>query len=87
MGNIQEETHRFAIKFHRDLRSKRLKYSQLDKIPGIGTKRKELLLKKFHSISAIRQAELSELERYLPKDAANAVFAYFHKTVEGEGPK
>ena len=87
VGNIQEETHRFAIKFHRELRSKRLKYSQLDKIPGIGAKRKELLLKKFRSVTAIRQAELYELERYLPKDAANAVFAYFHKTVEWEGSK
>ena len=83
VGNIQEETHRFAIKFHRELRSKRLRYSQLDEIPGIGGKRKELLLKKFRSITAIRQAELSQLEQYLPKNVAAAVYAHFHKEEEG----
>ncbi len=79
IGTIQEETHRFAITYHRLLRSKRLRYSQLDSIPGIGAKRKQLLLKQFKSISAISQVELSELERLLPKDAAGAVYAHFHE--------
>ena len=78
VGTIQEEVHRFAISYHRDLRSKRLRYSQLDQIPGVGPKRKELLLKSFHSIAAIRQATLPELERLLPKDAARAVYDHFH---------
>ena len=78
IGNIQEEVHRFAITYHRQKRSKRLRYSELDRIPGIGSKRKELLLKSFHSIAAIRQASLSELERLLPKNAASAVYQYFH---------
>ena len=79
VGNIQEETHRFAITFHRQLRSKRLRYSQLDGIPGIGPKRKQDLLRQFKSISAIAQADLLELERILPKDAAAAVYHHFHQ--------
>ena len=78
IGAVQEEVHRFAITYHRQLRSKRLRYSELDKIPGVGPKRKEQLLKSFHSISAIRQATLPELERLLPKDAAAAVYHHFH---------
>ena len=79
IGNIQEETHRFAITYHRQLRSKRLKYSALDNIPGIGPKRKQDLLKKFKSITAIRQATLPELEKLLPRDAANAVYRHFRE--------
>jgi excinuclease ABC subunit C len=79
IGNIQEETHRFAITYHRQLRSKRLRYSELDQIPGIGPKRKQELLKTFKSLTAIGQASLNELERLLPKDAAMAVYLHFHK--------
>ncbi len=78
IGTIQEETHRFAITYHRSLRSKRLRYSELDSIPGIGPKRKEQLLKQFKSLTAIREAGLPELERLLPKDAAYAVYDHFH---------
>lgn len=79
IGNIQEETHRFAINYHRSLRSKRLRYSELDAIPGIGPKRKELLLKAFKSIKEIKEAELEALLRHLPADAANAVYSHFHR--------
>ena len=82
IGNIQEETHRFAISFHRQLRSKRLKRSELDDIPKIGPKRKEDLLRCFHSVSAIRLATLSELERLLPYDAAMSVYKHFHSETE-----
>ena len=78
IGNIQEETHRFAISYHRQLRSKRLRYSELDQIPGIGPKRKQELLKQFKSLSAISQATLPELERLLPNSAALAVYQHFH---------
>lgn len=78
IGNIQEEVHRYAIGYHRSLRSKRLRYSELDQIPGIGPKRKELLLKAFRSITAISQATLPELERLLPSDAAQSVYQHFH---------
>ncbi len=82
IGNIQEETHRFAITYHRQLRSKRLKYSELDQIPGIGPKRKQELLKQFKSISAIRAASLQELARILPQNAAFAVYQHFHSDQE-----
>ena len=78
IGRIQEETHRFAITYQRDLRSKSMNRSRLDRIPGIGEKRKNLLLKHFKSISAIEKAELSQLKRLLPIDAAMAVYNYFH---------
>ena len=84
IGNIQEETHRFAIAYHRQLRSKRLKYSTLDQIPGIGPKRKQDLLKTFKSITAISQASLAELQRLLPADAAYAVYNFFHKEQENQ---
>lgn len=79
IGTIQEETHRFAITFHRQLRSKRLRYSELDGIAGIGPKRKQELLKTFKSLTAIGQATLPELERLLPKDAAMAVYQHFRE--------
>jgi len=82
IGNIQEETHRFAITYHRSLRSKRLRYSELDGIPGIGPKRKQELLKQFKSLTAIGQATLPELERLLPKDAAAAVYHHFREKEE-----
>ncbi len=82
VGNIQEETHRFAITYHRQQRSKRLQYSELDKIPGVGPKRKQQLLRVFKSITAIRNAELPDLERLLPKDAAAAVYHHFHEKGE-----
>ena len=82
IGSVQEETHRFAITYHRQLRSKRLRYSELEAIPGIGPKRKQELLKQFKSLTAIGHATLPELERLLPKDAAAAVYYHFHSNGE-----
>ena len=79
IGSIQEETHRFAISYHRKLRSKRVQGSTLDRIPGIGPARRQALLKRFHTISAIREASLEELLTVLPRDTANAVFEYFRQ--------
>ena len=79
IGNIQEHTHNFAIRYHRHLRSKRLHYSELDGIVGIGPKRKQQLLKTFKSLTNIGKASIEELERILPADAAAAVYEHFHK--------
>ncbi len=79
IGTVQEEVHRFAISYHRQLRSKRLRYSELDQIPGVGPKRKQELLKKFKSLSAMGKASREELEQVLPRDAAEAVYRHFHK--------
>ena len=82
IGNIQEETHRFAISYHRKLRSKRLRYSELDAISGIGPKRKQDLLRHFKSLSAIRNAGTDELKQVLPADAAASVYSHFHSEEE-----
>ena len=82
IGNIQEEAHKFAISYHRKLRTKRLQYSQLDKIPGVGQVRKQDLLNAFKSISAIRMASISELERVVPKNVALSIYDYFKKNFD-----
>lgn len=79
IGSIQEETHRFAISYHKKLRSKRLRHSQLDNIAGVGPKRKELLLKTFGSIRNISAAQLQELERVVPADVALAIYKHFRE--------
>lgn len=82
IGTIQEETHRFAIEYHRSLRSGTIN-STLDSIPGVGEKRRSELLKRFRTIKAIKAAPLSELEKAVPKNTARAVYEYFH-SAEGE---
>ena len=81
VGRIQEETHRFAISYQKLLRSKRLYGSELDKIDGIGPKRKTALLKHFKSITKIKTATAEELREVLPKSAAEVVYQYFHHGV------
>ena len=61
LTQIQDEVHRYAISFHRDKRSKHQVASALDKVPGIGPKTKEALLRKWHSVKRIREADDSEL--------------------------
>ncbi len=61
LGRIRDEAHRFAISFHRKRRSQQSMHSALDSIPGIGKKRKVMLLKHFKSIKKIRAATLEEL--------------------------
>lgn len=79
IGNIQEETHRFAITYHKQLRSNRLKASVLDQIPGVGDARKQALLRRFKTIKAISQADYDTLCTVVPKPTAQAVFDFFHK--------
>ncbi len=70
---IRDEAHRFAVTFHRKRRSKRDFTSELDSIPGIGTKRKKRLLQNFGSIARIRRASVDELAPFLGKKLAEAV--------------
>ena len=84
IGQIQEETHRFAIEFHRQQQNQRVKGSVLDKIPGVGEKRRGDLLKNFKSVKNIRAATLSELETVVPKNMAKAVYDFFRE--EGTTP-
>ena len=78
IGQIQEETHRFAIEYHRQLQAGHVKTSVLDKIPGVGEKRRQQLLKHFKTIKAIRGASLEQLQEAVPKNTAQMVFDYFH---------
>lgn len=63
LKQIRDEAHRFAITFHRHLRSKQLKESILDRVPGIGVKRKFWLIRHFGSIERLRQATIEELRQ------------------------
>lgn len=78
IGRIQEETHRFAITYHRELRSKRLKSSALDEIPGVGKTRRLALLKTFRSVKAVSAASVEELSKAVPKNIAQTIYEYFH---------
>ncbi len=61
IDRVRDEAHRFAIAFHKKLRSKGLRYSALDDIPGIGPSRKRSLLRHFGSLDAIKKATPEEL--------------------------
>ena len=73
LENIQNEVHRFAITFHRDKRSKSQVASALDKIPGIGEKRKSMLLQTFKSVTRIKQATLEEIASVIGMQAAKNI--------------
>ncbi len=83
IGTIQEETHRFAIEYHRSLRSKSSYQSKLDAIPGVGEKRRNALLKHFGSLKAVKAATAAELAAVVPKDTAASIYQYFNGE-EGE---
>lgn len=78
IGQIQEETHRTAITFQRQLQSKSVKGSTLNDISGVGEVRRTALLKHFKSIKAIQSASLEQLQEIVPKNTAIAVFDHFH---------
>ena len=77
LTQIQDEVHRFAITFHRDRRSKRQTASELDNIPGIGPKTKDLLLKHFKSLKRIREASENELIELIGKNKGKLLSDYF----------
>jgi excinuclease ABC subunit C len=78
IGTIQEEAHRFAVEYHRDLRSKNSYRSKLDSIEGVGEKRRNSLLKSFGSTKAIAAATVEEMSKVTPIHVAERIFEYFH---------
>ncbi|MFT8312546.1 MAG: excinuclease ABC subunit UvrC [Sporolactobacillus sp.] len=77
LQRIQDEVHRFAITFHRQVRAKSMIHSLLDDIPGIGRQRKQMLLRKFGSMKKIREASREELqEAGLPEKVAESMRNY-----------
>lgn len=79
---IQDEAHRFAIEYHRSLRSKEQVHSVLDDIPGIGPSRRKELMKKYQSLDAIKSATVEDLAdtQSMNEKAAEAVYQFFRKT-------
>lgn len=85
LQRIQDEVHRFAITFHRQLRSKNSFSSKLDQISGLGPKRKKLLLTHFKSMKKISEASVAELHQLgLPKKVAENVKQFFIQEVKKE---
>jgi len=76
-AGLQDEVHRFAIKFHREKRSKSQTTSELDSIPGIGEKTKSDLLKHFKSLKRISLATEAELQEVVGKSRSSVVYNYF----------
>lgn len=75
---VQEEVHRFAITFHRQLRGKNVVQSELDNISGIGQKRRRLLLTHFKTITEIKQASMDDLMKLgIPRDVAENIITHF----------
>ena len=78
---IQDEAHRFAIEYHRSLRSKSQVQSSLDEIPGIGPARRKALMRAFRSIEEIRDASVERLAQLpeIPFHAAEQIYGFFHQ--------
>ncbi|PEC09098.1 excinuclease ABC subunit UvrC [Bacillus toyonensis] len=77
LQRIQDEVHRFAITFHRQLHGKSVIQSALDDIPGIGDKRKKVLLKHFGSLKKMKEASVAEfVEAGMPKNVAETIYTY-----------
>ncbi len=77
---VRDETHRFAVSSHRRRRSKRTLHSALDDLPGIGEKRRRLLIERFGSLSGVRQASAQDLVNVLGKKVGQSLYDELHAT-------
>ena len=78
LTQIQDEVHRYAISFHRSKRSKHQLHSELDDIKGIGSKTKDMLLKKLKSVNNIKEADIQSLTNIIGASKASIIYNYFH---------
>ena len=76
LERMQDEVHEFTINYHKQIRSKGSLSSILDNVSGIGDKRKKLLLKKYKTISKMKEASIDELNDILPKDVSNNLYNF-----------
>ena len=78
---LQDEAHRFAIEYHKNLRGKRQVYSVLDDIKGVGPARRKALMKHFRDIGKIRDASVAELSSVdgIPEKLAEEIYSFFHE--------
>ena len=79
LTRMQDEVHRYAISFHRQVRSKSLFASLLDEVDGIGETRKRKLLNKFKSVKKMREASVEELAEVVPKNVAADLYEVLHR--------
>ncbi len=75
---VRDETHRFAVSSHRRRRSKRMLHSELEDLPGIGEKRRRLLLERFGSVSGVKQASEQDLKNVLGRKVGSALYGELH---------
>ncbi|HSP34002.1 MAG TPA: excinuclease ABC subunit UvrC, partial [Thermoanaerobaculia bacterium] len=75
---VRDETHRFAVSSHRRRRSKRVLHSELDDLPGIGEKRRRLLIERFGSVSGVKQASAQDLMNVLGKKVGQTLYDELH---------
>jgi excinuclease ABC subunit C len=79
LQQVRDEAHRFAVTYHRTLRSKRMVDSVLDEVPGIGPGRKQALLRRFGSLKRLREADRAELAEVVPEAVATDLYAALRK--------
>ena len=79
LTRIQDEVHRYAITYHRNMKAKGALSSVLDAVPGVGEVTKKELLKKFGSLKKMKMATLEELEQVVKKDIAKKLFSYLQE--------
>jgi len=75
---VRDETHRFAVSSHRRRRSKRVLHSELDDLPGIGEKRRRLLIERFGSVSGVKQASMQDLMNVLGRNVGQRLYDELH---------
>ena len=80
LTRMQDEVHRFAIKFHKELRDKSVSSSIFDDIKGLGQKRKNILFKTYRDLESLKQASEEELSQLLPKEVAKELFYKLHNS-------
>ena len=76
LERLQDEVHNYTISYHKNIRSKGALSSVLDNVPGIGEVRKRELLKKFPSVTKMKEASVSDLEVVLPRDVAKNLYEF-----------
>ena len=82
LTRVQDEVHRFALSYHQKLRGKAQTRSILDEVPGVGPKRKKLLMSKFGSFKKLKEATLEEIAQYVPLETAENIFQCIHAFTE-----
>jgi len=83
LQRVRDEAHRFAVSYHRKLRSRRLTHSLLDKIPGVGPKRRKALLRHFGSLGEIKKANITKLKQVegISGKTARKIYDYLRENI------